>query len=29
MCELHEGKLGCDGIFCMYTNIENVCVVDH
>jgi hypothetical protein len=22
------GKLGCDGFFCRYTNLENVCVVD-
>jgi hypothetical protein len=28
MCELHHGKLGCDGFFCMYTNLENVCVAD-
>jgi hypothetical protein len=22
------GKLGCDEIFCRYTNLENVCVAD-
>jgi hypothetical protein len=21
------GKLGCDGFFCRYNNLENVCVV--
>jgi hypothetical protein len=26
MCELHHWELGYDGIFCMYTNIEIVCV---
>jgi hypothetical protein len=25
---LHHGKLGCDGIFYRYTNLENVCVAD-
>jgi hypothetical protein len=28
MCELHHGKLGCDEIFCRYTNLEIVCVAD-
>jgi hypothetical protein len=28
MCELHHGKLGCDELFCRYTNLENVCVAD-
>jgi hypothetical protein len=28
MCELHQGKLGFDGIFYRYTNLENVCVAD-
>jgi hypothetical protein len=28
MCELHHWELGCDGIFCRYTNIELVCVAD-
>jgi hypothetical protein len=25
---LHHGELGCDGIFCRYTNFELVCVAD-
>jgi hypothetical protein len=28
MCELHHGKLGCDELFCRYTNLENVGVAD-
>jgi hypothetical protein len=28
MCELHHWKLGYDGFFYRYTNLENVCVVD-
>jgi hypothetical protein len=28
MCELHHWIMGCDGIFCRYTNLENVCVAD-
>jgi hypothetical protein len=28
MCELHHWELGCDGFFCRYTNLENVCVAD-
>jgi hypothetical protein len=28
MCELHHGKVGCDGIFYRYTNLKNVCVAD-
>jgi hypothetical protein len=28
MCELHHWKLGCDGFFYRYTNLENVCVAD-
>jgi hypothetical protein len=28
MCELHHWEMGCDEIFCRYTNLENVCVVD-
>jgi hypothetical protein len=29
MCELHHGKMGCDGIFYRYTNLENVCVAQY
>jgi hypothetical protein len=28
MRDLHHWELGCDGFFCMYTNLENVCVAD-
>jgi hypothetical protein len=28
MCELHHWELGCDEIFCRYTNFELVCVAD-
>jgi hypothetical protein len=28
MWELHHWEMGCDGIFCRYTNFELVCVAD-
>jgi hypothetical protein len=28
MCELHHWELGCDLIFCRYTNFEIVCVAN-